>query len=259
MRAAPVSVAKSMISAGLGFGGVGQCVAQHQRGPRRRCCPTSTRRPWRVASTSPGRIGVAGRSRSPPPAPAAADAPAASAPSPAAARPSACAAPPMSFFMLRMPSAPLMSRPPVSKHTPLPTMASVGCSGVAPVAARSGAGARWLARPTAWMAGKLCLSSDFAFDHASGRRRSPGPGVRAAPSSSAGPMCSVGVLIRSRTRVLAASRARLRRRRPGRARAPGAPARAPASRSGRTGRRPGPSPAGPGPQAASPATSGDRR
>ena len=41
---------------------------------------------------------------------------------------SAVAAPPMSFFMLSMPASGLMSRPPVSKQTPLPTSVTRGCS-----------------------------------------------------------------------------------------------------------------------------------
>ena len=39
------------------------------------------------------------------------------------------AAPPMSFFMLSMPASDLMSRPPVSKHTPLPTSVIFGAAG----------------------------------------------------------------------------------------------------------------------------------
>ena len=39
---------------------------------------------------------------------------------------SAVAAPAMSFFMLSMPASVLMSRPPVSKHTPLPTSVTFG-------------------------------------------------------------------------------------------------------------------------------------
>ena len=69
----------------------------------------------------------------------------------------AWAAPPMSFFMLRMPSAGLRSRPPVSKHTPLPTMATCGCAS-SPQRSSIRRGARWLARPTAWIAGKLWVS-----------------------------------------------------------------------------------------------------
>ena len=42
------------------------------------------------------------------------------------ARASACAAPPMSFFISRIPLAGLMSSPPLSKHTPLPMMAMRG-------------------------------------------------------------------------------------------------------------------------------------
>ena len=66
----------------------------------------------------------------------------------------ACAAPPMSFFIRRMPSAVLMSRPPVSKHTPLPTMAMRGFFGL-PQVISSRRGARAAARPTAWIAGKF--------------------------------------------------------------------------------------------------------
>src|SRR5262249_41297526 len=39
---------------------------------------------------------------------------------------SIAAAPPMSFFMLSMPLSGLMSRPPESKHTPLPTSVTLG-------------------------------------------------------------------------------------------------------------------------------------
>jgi hypothetical protein len=46
------------------------------------------------------------------------------------AKASACAAPPMSFFMSRIPVAGLMSRPPLSKQTPLPTTATRGCAGL---------------------------------------------------------------------------------------------------------------------------------
>ncbi len=40
------------------------------------------------------------------------------------------AAPPMSFFMISMPASGLMSSPPVSKHTPLPTSVTFGCFGL---------------------------------------------------------------------------------------------------------------------------------
>ena len=45
---------------------------------------------------------------------------------------SAVAAPPMSFFISSMPDAGLMSRPPVSKVTPLPTSVTFGASRAAP-------------------------------------------------------------------------------------------------------------------------------
>ncbi len=54
----------------------------------------------------------------------------------------ACAAPPMSFFMRRMPSWLLMSSPPESKHTPLPTMAMRGCFLLAPADFEQARGAR---------------------------------------------------------------------------------------------------------------------
>ncbi len=50
----------------------------------------------------------------------------ASAPISMRASASASAAPPMSFFMRIMPLEGLMSRPPVSKHTPLPTSVTSG-------------------------------------------------------------------------------------------------------------------------------------
>ena len=45
---------------------------------------------------------------------------------------SALAAPPMSFFMISMPLAGLMSRPPVSKQMPLPTSVTRGAPAPAP-------------------------------------------------------------------------------------------------------------------------------
>ena len=112
---------------------VGQRVAQDQRGPRRRCCRSRPSGPCACAITSTGRKalpddGVLDRrhqhaqphrqlARHDHAAPA----------------PSACAAPPMSFFISRMPSAVLRSRPPVSKHTPLPTSVTLRCAALAPV------------------------------------------------------------------------------------------------------------------------------
>ena len=69
------------------------------------------------------------------------------------ARPRTLAAPPMSFFISSMPEDGLMSRPPVSKVTPLPTSVTFGVIGPAPDevdetrrAGRCG--------PTAWIIGK---------------------------------------------------------------------------------------------------------
>ena len=71
-------------------------------------------------------------------------------------RPSAraWAAPPMSFFISRMPAEGLMSRPPVSNTTPLPTSATTGCEASPQVISIiRGARASTAARPTAWTAG----------------------------------------------------------------------------------------------------------
>ena len=68
------------------------------------------------------------------------------------ARPSMIAAPPMSFFISRMPEAGLRSSPPLSKHTPLPTSVTLGAAG-SPQTMSTSRGARVLARPTAWIVG----------------------------------------------------------------------------------------------------------
>ena len=67
---------------------------------------------------------------------------------------SAWAAPPMSFFMIRMPPACLRSSPPLSKQTPLPTIATRGSSGL-PHSSSISRGARSgvAARPTAAISG----------------------------------------------------------------------------------------------------------
>ncbi len=62
------------------------------------------------------------------------------------------AAPAMSFFMLSMPEAALRSRPPESKHTPLPTSVTLGAD-LSPQTMSTRRGARTLARPTAWIVG----------------------------------------------------------------------------------------------------------
>ena len=69
----------------------------------------------------------------------------------------------MSFFMLSMPDAGLRSRPPVSKHTPLPTSVTLGSLSLPQVRSIS-RGARVLARPTAWIIGKFCFSRSSPTD-----------------------------------------------------------------------------------------------
>ena len=61
---------------------------------------------------------------------------------------SAVAAPPMSFFMLSMPASGLMSSPPVSKQTPLPTSVIFGSLSLPQVRSIS-RGARGEPAPTA--------------------------------------------------------------------------------------------------------------
>ena len=64
---------------------------------------------------------------------------------------SATAAPPMSFFMRAMPELGLMSKPPLSKHTPLPINVTRGYASPPGGAQRNSIrrGASLLARPTA--------------------------------------------------------------------------------------------------------------
>ena len=113
------------------------------------------------------------------------------------ARPNTLAAPPMSFFISSMPEAGLMSRPPVSKQTPLPTRVTLG-SRARPQVKSISRGARGLALPTWWISGKS-RSSGLPFVTLSGALNSPAT-ARAAFSSSSGPMSEAGVLIRSRVR-----------------------------------------------------------
>ena len=60
----------------------------------------------------------------------------------------------MSFFIKSIALSGLMSRPPVSKHTPLPTSVTRGCS-LSPHVSSISRGARSDARPTAWISGKF--------------------------------------------------------------------------------------------------------
>ena len=80
------------------------------------------------------------------------------------ARPSTLAAPPMSFFISSMPLDGLMSRPPVSKQTPLPTSVTLGAS-LSPQTMSISRGASAEARPTAWIIGKFCVEELVALDH----------------------------------------------------------------------------------------------
>ena len=81
------------------------------------------------------------------------------------------AAPPMSFFISSMLLDGLMSSPPVSKHTPLPTSVSFGAAG-SPQVRSIRRGARALARPTAWTAGIVLGEQVVADDRSGSRRRS---------------------------------------------------------------------------------------
>ena len=62
------------------------------------------------------------------------------------------AAPPMSFFIKSMPPDGLMSSPPLSKQTPLPTKVTRGAFALPQVMSIS-RGPLSAARPTAWTAG----------------------------------------------------------------------------------------------------------
>ncbi len=119
------------------------------------------------------------------------------------ANPNTCALPPISFFIINMPAAPLRSRPPVSKQTPLPTSVTFG-SPVRPHFRSMRRGARLDARPTAWIAGKFFFSRSsptMTLQLPLNRRAS----FLAASASSSGPMSAAGVLIRSRVRKVAST------------------------------------------------------
>ncbi len=79
---------------------------------------------------------------------------------------SAAAAPPMSFFISSMALDGLMSSPPVSKVMPLPTSVTVRAPS-RPQVRSIRRGARELARPTAWIIGKVLgeqIVADDDFD-----------------------------------------------------------------------------------------------
>ena len=103
----------------------------------------------------------------------------------------------MSFFISSIEAAGLMSSPPVSKHTPLPTSVTVGPSPGKRMSISRGACAA--ARPTAWIMGKFRASrSSPAMTVIPAPWRSAS--ARAAASSASGPMSEAGVLMRSRAR-----------------------------------------------------------
>src|SRR4051812_8935731 len=83
------------------------------------------------------------------------------------ASPSTCAAPPMSFFINFILDADLMSSPPESKHTPLPTSEIFGP--VRPQRRSMSRGGRTLARPTACTAGKVFVEQTVAKHNADAR------------------------------------------------------------------------------------------
>ena len=121
------------------------------------------------------------------------------------ARPIAVAAPPMSFFISPIEAGGLMSSPPVSKQTPLPTSVTFGASVAAPGEVEQprrlgGGGAHRL---------------DHRQVRRPERRRAAGhrdlgavpaaPSATKAASSASGPMSRAGVLIRSCASAAAAA------------------------------------------------------
>ena len=121
------------------------------------------------------------------------------------ARAIAWAAPPMSFFIHRMPPADLMSRPPLSKQTPLPMMAMRGSPALPHSSsirrgARAATGAAHRGDQADSLPPGLCRMSPGL------RRRAGREPARTACSSSAGPRSAAGVSTRSRTRAVASAR-----------------------------------------------------
>ena len=114
---------------------------------------------------------------------------------------SAAAAPPMSFFISTMPLDGLMSRPPLSKATPLPTSVTFGASS-RPQRKSTRRGGSAAALPTAWMSGKPRASSSSPRV-ASNAAPNSSASFRASRSSAAGPRSLAGVLTRSRPNATA--------------------------------------------------------
>ena len=160
-RAAPVSVAKSRMSAGRSSLAAASTSLRITR-PSASVLSISIDMPLRAVRMSPGRYAFAetafstaaimSRSRTGSPSRMI-----------SRASPIACAAPPMSFFISRMCCADLRSSPPLSKHTPLPARTSPGWLGVAPVELddprRMGTGA-----PDRVHRGKALIQQIFAHD-----------------------------------------------------------------------------------------------
>ena len=120
-------------------------------------------------------------------------------PSPIIARanPNTLAAPPMSFFIRPIEFPGLRFRPPVSKHTPLPTKVSFGP--LLPIFKSISLGVFSDAAPTACIIGKFC-SSNLSPNTTSIFALNSWANSFADLSSSAGPKSLAGVFIRSRAK-----------------------------------------------------------
>ena len=118
--------------------------------------------------------------------------------------PSTCAAPPMSFFMNRMPFDGLMSRPPESKHTPLPISVTRGSVVVAP--RQIDQARRVRARATDRVNRREILLQQIVADgDGAGCVELVARARCAASASCSGNRSEAGALIRSRTRPIASS------------------------------------------------------
>jgi hypothetical protein len=219
-RAAPVRVARLTISSGASSSASASASASTSR-PSASVLLTSTVSPLRLRRMSPGRkalpeiafstAGISTRSRSRSPSVMI-----------ARARPSAVAAPPMSFFIRPIEAPGLMLSPPVSKHTPLPTSVTFGAS-EGPQTSSTSRGSAAAARPTAWIIGKPASSRPAPVTEVTPAWNGSAS-ARTAASSAAGPMSAAGVLTRSWVSAIAPASASMRAR---------------STPSGQTRRRPG--------------------
>ena len=115
---------------------------------------------------------------------------------------SACAAPPISFFINSMPAGDFIDSPPVSKVTPLPTIAIFGWSALPHFSSiRRGAWARIAALPTPWIIGKCSSSVSPRVTFTSPPCFSDNLSTRVSILS--GPISAAGVLTISRTIAVA--------------------------------------------------------